>query len=81
MAALIHVILETINLHLESKTSHTGFQDYMVACYSARLGWLPQEKDFYRVYKNKKPTDNDEKSSKGQINIFNVAKFKLVDIF
>ena len=59
----------------------------MVACYSARLGWLPQEKDFYRVFKNKKPTDNDENSSQGQINFFNVAKFdankviKFVDIF
>ena len=45
--AFIHVILELGNLTLESRTSDTNLQDYMVACYSARQGWLPQERDFY----------------------------------
>ena len=39
--AFFHVVFETINLYFESETSETNFMDYMVACYSARQGWLP----------------------------------------
>lgn len=44
--AFIHVIFELINLYLESSTSQTSFADYMVACYNARQGWIPQQEDF-----------------------------------
>ena len=39
--AIIHVIFEGINLYLESNTAGTNFSEYMVACYSARQGWIP----------------------------------------
>lgn len=34
--AIVHIILEVINLYLESKTCQTSFFDYMIACYNAR---------------------------------------------
>jgi hypothetical protein len=49
VCAFLHVALELANLTLESRTSETNWQDYMVACYSARQGWLPQERDFYEI--------------------------------
>ena len=54
MCACLHVILELSNLYLESKTSQSSFRDYMVACYNARQGWLPQEGDFFKI------NDDDE---------------------
>lgn len=41
--ALIHVILEIINLYMESKTQHTNLKDYVVACYNAKQGWIAQQ--------------------------------------
>ena len=52
MCAIIHVILELVDLYLKSKTSETSFKNYMAASYSARLGWLPQGKDLYEEYFN-----------------------------
>lgn len=34
--ALIHIILETLNLSVEASVSDTSFSNYMVACYNAR---------------------------------------------
>jgi hypothetical protein len=55
VCAFLHVALEIANLTLESKTSDTNMQDYMVACYSARLGWLPSQRKFHDI------TDEDNK--------------------
>lgn len=41
LTAIVHLVFEVLNLRLESKTSKTNFLDYMIACYSARQGWLP----------------------------------------
>lgn len=46
VSAVIHVIFEVINLKLEARTSETTFKDYMVACYNARQGWIPQQSAF-----------------------------------
>lgn len=42
VTASVHVILEFMNLYLESKTWDTGYRDYMVACYNAKQGWIAQ---------------------------------------
>ena len=47
ICAILHLILEVIDLYLKSRTSETSFQNYMAACYSARLGWIPQESALY----------------------------------
>ena len=40
--ALIHMTLEVIKIRFESWASSESFYNYMVACYNARLGWIPQ---------------------------------------
>ena len=35
----------------------------MVACYSARLGWLPQEKDFYEIPQSQQLAIRDDHDS------------------
>ena len=40
--AIVHVLLELMNLYFESRTLKTMFRDYMVACYNAKQGWIAQ---------------------------------------
>lgn len=44
--ACIHVILECINLFIETIVSSTPFKDYVVCCYNAREFWMPNSKSF-----------------------------------
>jgi len=45
--ALVHLILEVLNLVVEAKTSDTNLAGYVVASYNARQAWVPQQHDFY----------------------------------
>ena len=56
--AIMHLVFEMINLFLESRTARTTFSDYMVACYNARQGWIPQKDDFYKEYNKEDPKKN-----------------------
>ena len=47
----MHLFLELIYLYLESRASKTNFMDYIVACYNARQGWIPQKKDLQGLAK------------------------------
>ena len=44
--AVIHLILEVFNLYFESSTSGSFPMHYMMSCYNARQGWIPQQHDF-----------------------------------
>lgn len=46
ITAIFHVILEFFKIYLESTTSETKLLRYLVACYSARQGWVPLENKF-----------------------------------
>ena len=72
MCACLHVILELSNLYLESKTSQSSFRDYMVACYNARQGWLPQEGDFFKI--------NDDDESEKQNTEINVLSKEIMQL-
>lgn len=41
ISALIHLILEWLNLWIESKVYQCNITEYMVACYNAKQGWIP----------------------------------------
>jgi len=44
--AVTHVLLELLNLYLESTTWKSGFRDYMIACHNAKQGWIAQSTSF-----------------------------------
>ena len=45
ICAVIHFILEMLSMYIDARTSDSFFTDYLVACYNARQGWLPQAHD------------------------------------
>ena len=45
LSATIHLLLEMSHLWLEAYVSETPITNYIVACYSARQGWFPQQHD------------------------------------
>ena len=44
--AIIHVLLEFMNLYIEARTWKTNFRDYMIACHNAKQGWIAQRTAF-----------------------------------
>ena len=44
--ALIHMVLESLNLYIEAKTWNNGLRDYMIACHNAKQGWIAQSTSF-----------------------------------
>ena len=39
--AIVHLVLEVIKIVIEAKASDSFVIAYLVACYNARMGWLP----------------------------------------
>ena len=60
ICAFVHLFLEIVNIYFEAETSDSFFVDYLVACYNARQGWVPQQKDFYN--NSVKPIEFDNKN-------------------
>ena len=46
LMAVIHVVLEIINLYIESVTWRTSLRDYIIACHNAKQGWIAQKTRF-----------------------------------
>ena len=46
LTAIVHIILELINLYIEARTWETQLLDYVVASYNAKQGWIPQQAEF-----------------------------------
>ena len=55
--ALIHVILEGINLIIEAKTWKVPLRGYMIACHNAKQGWIAQSTAFISTDKENKEQD------------------------
>jgi hypothetical protein len=49
--AVIHLILEMVKLYLEAAASKEKLLNYIVACYSARQGWIPEKDKISSKYK------------------------------
>ena len=44
--AFTHIVLEVLNLYIESVTWRTKIRDYVIACHNAKQGWIAQRTSF-----------------------------------
>lgn len=59
------MLLELLNIYIESRTTSSYFPNYLVACYNARQGWVPQQHYFHTLdYKNHQLIEFDNKNKK-----------------
>ena len=64
ICAIVHLILEMVNIYVEAETSNSFLANYLVACYNARQGWVPQQTDFYNNSTEPIEFDNKNKAFK-----------------
>ena len=60
LCAIVHVILETISLFVEAKTSETPFIQYVVTFYNSREKWMPRQKSFQEQIEASKEIDSNQ---------------------
>ena len=64
LTALLHLLLECINLSIEASVSETPFKNYIVSCYNARQEWFPQQEDLIQLHDDSlKPVKSTNRDS------------------